>query len=98
MMQPTPALAPDRFLGSVRASRDTLGRPTLKLLEVVNRVRILTGGAPYAIVGGLAQMLWARKSHTDDLDVALSSPDLEAAYDRVAQGRAERGWAMPTPP
>ncbi|MBX3192511.1 MAG: hypothetical protein KF819_36310 [Labilithrix sp.] len=97
-MVPTPALDPESFLRSVVASRATLGLSPMKLLDIVSHVTALTDGAPYAIVGGLAQILWARKTHTDDLDIALSSASLLAAYDRVTSGRAERGWALPSPP
>jgi hypothetical protein len=95
---PTPALSPAGFLASVRATRDTLGQVPLKLLDVVDRVAELTDGSPYAIVGGLAQMLWSRKSHTDDLDVALTSTALRAAYQRVVGGAAQPGWATPAQP
>ena len=70
------ALTPQEFLRSIDASRNTLGRPRLKLVEVVQHVRALTDDAPYAVIGGLAQILWARKTHTDDLDVALAARDL----------------------
>jgi hypothetical protein len=67
-------VSPEQFIRSIDASRDTLRKPGLKLLEIVARVRALTADAPYAVIGGLAQILWARKSHTDDLDVAGAIP------------------------
>lgn len=70
----------------------------MKLVDVVERVRELTGGAPYAVIGGLAQILWARKTHTDDLDVALASSDLAQAYEQVASAARAPGWALPVPP
>ena len=91
------ALSPEQFIRSLDASRDTLGRPGLKLLEVVERVRALTADAPYAVIGGLAQILWARESHTDDLDVALASPCLTEAYDAVRSGKAA-SWTLPKAP
>jgi hypothetical protein len=93
-----PALAPERFIRSLAASRDTLGRPRVKLIDVVEQVRDLTQDAPYAVIGGLAQILWARKSHTDDLYVALSSPVLFDAFERVRSGQAGRGWSLPKAP
>jgi hypothetical protein len=57
----------------------------MKILEGVDRVRALTDNAPYAVIGGLAQILWARKTHTDDLDMAL------------AVGEAGPGWRLPRP-
>jgi len=70
------ALSPDEFLRSVAATRDTLGKRRMKLLDIVSEVRALSMEAPYAVIGGLAQILWARKTHTDDLDLALAAPDL----------------------
>jgi hypothetical protein len=58
----------------------------MKILEVVDRVKVLTNNAPYAVIGGLAQILWARKTHTDDLDMALAAGDLVNA------------WRLPRPP
>ena len=98
MNAPAYALSPDAFLRSVRASRDTLRKAPIKLIEVVDHVRALTGDAPYAIVGGLAQILWARKTHTDDLDVALAADDLARAYERVRSRKAGPGWRLPRPP
>lgn len=92
-MHARPALEPHRYQRSVDASRDTLGKPRMKLLEVVEHVRVLTDEAPYAVIGGLAQLLWARKTHTDDLDVALSSATLDLARSRI-EARAER-WSLP---
>lgn len=66
------ALAPPQMLRSLEASRDTLGLARRKLIDVVHQVTALTGGASYAVIGGLAQILWARKAHTDDLDVLLA--------------------------
>lgn len=70
----------------------------MKPLDVVAHARALCAEAPYAVVGGLAQMLWARKTHTDDLDVALAAPALGAALARVRSGDAGPEWAIPTPP
>lgn len=70
----------------------------MKLLDIVSRVDRLTRGAPYAVIGGLAQILWARKTHTDNLDIALSSAVLGTAYERVASHDAEPGWTVPSPP
>ncbi len=94
-----PALGPERFTGSIEASRDTLDKPRMKLIEIVAKVRELTGDAPYAVVGGLAQILWARKSHTDDLDVALAAAaaDLAGAFAAV-RGRADAHWSLPADP
>ncbi len=92
------ALAPERFVRSVQASRATLDLPPMRLLEVVDRVSALTGNAPYAVVGGLAQMLWARKTHTDDLDITLAAPDLGAAYDKVRQQQTAPEWTLPQSP
>jgi hypothetical protein len=85
------------YLRSVDATRATLGKAPLKLIDLVERVRALTGGAPYAVLGGLAQILWARKSHTDDLDVALASSDIAAALARVRR-REVADWSEPSPP
>jgi hypothetical protein len=57
------ALSPDALVRSFAASRDTLGKVPMKLLDVVAEVRTLTHDAPYAVIGGLAQILWARKTH-----------------------------------
>ena len=92
------ALSPQRFLRSLDASRATLGKPPMKLLDIVAKVGTLTRGAPYAVVGGLAQILWARKTHTDDLDIALCAADLAAAHARVGDGGANRSWSLPTAP
>jgi hypothetical protein len=70
----------------------------MKLIEVVHEVSRLTAGAPYAVIGGLAQILWARKSHTDDLDVALEGDVLHAALDSVRSGRGGVAWSLPSPP
>jgi len=70
----------------------------MKLIEVVHEVTRLTAGAPYAVIGGLAQILWARKSHTDDLDVALEADALHGALDRVRDGGASASWSLPSPP
>lgn len=91
------ALAPSQMLRSVDASRDTLGRVHMKLIDIVHQVTALTGGAPYAVIGGLAQILWARKTHTDDLDVLLAADDLARAHAAVRDRRAE-GWTLPDPP
>lgn len=91
------ALAPLQMIRSVDASRDTLGRVHMRLIDVVHQVSALTGGAPYAVIGGLAQILWARKTHTDDLDVLLATNDLARAHAEVRDQRAE-GWSLPGPP
>ncbi len=70
----------------------------MKLLDVVSHARTLTKGAPYAVIGGLAQILWARKTHTDDLDIALAAKDLEHAYESVRTRKAPKGWRLPKPP
>jgi hypothetical protein len=98
MAAATYALAPGDLLRSVAASRDTLGKARMKLVDVVTQVRALTNGAPYAVIGGLAQILWARKTHTDDLDVALAAGDLSSAHERVRSGGAGAVWTLPTPP
>jgi hypothetical protein len=67
----------------------------VKLLTLVDRVAVLTGDARYAIVGGLAQILWARKTHTDDLDVALAAEDLDRVVARGRRGAMPRGWRLP---
>lgn len=91
------ALAPSQMIRSVDASRDTLGRLHVKLIDIVHEITALTGGAPYAVIGGLAQILWARKTHTDDLDVLLAAGDVARAYAEVQSQRAE-GWSLPDPP
>lgn len=91
------ALAPSQMLRSVDASRDTLGRVHMKLIDIVHQVSALTGDAPYAVIGGLAQILWARKTHTDDLDVLLATNDLARAHAAIRDGSAE-GWTLPDPP
>ena len=93
-----PALLPEQFVRSVEASRDTLGKPRMKLLDVVHEVDRLTDGAPYAVIGGLARILWARKSHTDDLDVPLSSRDVASAFTRVHNRLADEKWSLPRAP
>jgi hypothetical protein len=70
----------------------------MRLLDLVAHVRTLTGDAPYAIIGGLAQILWARKTHTDDLGVALAASDLVGAREKVTRGSAGPDWTLPTPP
>ena len=70
----------------------------MKLLDVVAHVRALTNDAPYCIIGGLAQILWARKTHTDDLDVALASEDVASALAKVNSGSAGAHWTLPNPP
>ncbi len=92
------ALSPDALVRSFAASRDTLGKVPMKLLDVVAEVRTLTRDSPYAVIGGLAQILWARKTHTDDLDVALAAEDLSAAHDLVRRGAAGPRWTLPEPP
>jgi hypothetical protein len=95
VQHPAYALEPARFLRSIDATRDTVGKLPMKLIEVVEHVRALTEESPYAIIGGLAQILWARKSHTDD--VAVAAPDLARAFGRV-KARKARGWRLPKPP
>jgi hypothetical protein len=63
---------------------------------LVQHVRVLTDDAPYAVIGGLAQVLWARKTHTDDLDVAIASKTLGLVQHRIRQGAP--GWAAPAEP
>jgi hypothetical protein len=92
------ALSPDAVVRSFAASRDTLGKVPMKLIDVVAEVRTLTRDAPYAVIGGLAQILWARKTHTDDLDVALAAGDLSAALDLVRRSAAGPSWTLPAPP
>jgi hypothetical protein len=70
----------------------------MKLLEIVSRVRELTKNADYAVIGGLAQILWARKTHTDDLDVALSSAVINEAHASVGKMLADPAWALPQSP
>lgn len=70
----------------------------MRLIDVVAEVRALTTDAPYAVIGGLAQILWARKTHTDDLDVALAAKDLSNAHDRVRSGAAGASWKLPEVP
>jgi hypothetical protein len=91
------ALSPAEVLRSVDASRDTLGKRRMKLIDVIAHVEKLTGGAPCAVIGGLAQILWARKTHTDDLDLALAANDLQEAYRRVRLRAAGAGWSLPRP-
>lgn len=67
----------------------------MKLLDLVAHVRKLTKEAPYAIVGGLAQILWARKSHTDDIDFVLDPESIASAARRIQENRADAGWALP---
>jgi hypothetical protein len=69
----------------------------MKLLDVVSHVQKLTKGAPYAVMGGLAQILWARKTHTDDIDLALATSDLQDSYRRVRLKAAGAGWSLPRP-
>lgn len=66
----------------------------MKLLDIVHQVAELTGSSPYAVIGGLAQILWARKTHTDDLDIALASENLAAALEAVRQ-RTVVDWTEP---
>ncbi|MBI2895007.1 MAG: hypothetical protein HYY06_15740 [Deltaproteobacteria bacterium] len=98
MQPPVYGLEPARFLRSIDASRGSLGKAPTRLIDVVEHVGALTDGSPYAIVGGLAQILWARKTHTDDLDVALAAQGLTRAADRVRRRSAGRGWRVPRPP
>lgn len=69
----------------------------MKLLDVLPSVEKLTGGAPTAVVGGLAQILWARKTHTDDLDLVLATASLQEAYRKVRIKAAGAGWTLPRP-
>lgn len=91
------ALPPAEALRSIDASRDTLGRRRMKLIDLVAHVEKLTRGAPCVVLGGLAQILWARKTHTDDLDLALATQDLQEAYRRVRVRAAGAGWTLPRP-
>ncbi|MEZ4297961.1 MAG: hypothetical protein R3B70_23595 [Polyangiaceae bacterium] len=91
------ALSPREVLRSIDASRDTIGRRRMKLLDVVAHVDKLVSGAPCVVIGGLAQILWARKTHTDDLDLALATADLQEAYRRVRVRSAPPGWSLPRP-
>ena len=70
----------------------------MRLLDLVPHIRVLVDDAPFAVIGGLAQILWARKTHTDDLDLALAASDLGAALARIERGDAPPSWALPTPP
>lgn len=92
------ALSPGEFLRSVRASRQSLGKRPIKLLDLVTQVQRVSGGADYAVVGGIAQILWARKTHTDDMDLVLAKVDADHAYQRIAGRRAPAGWPLPKPP
>jgi hypothetical protein len=92
---PAPALEPRRFVRSLAASASTLGKTHVKLLSLVDRVNRLTRDAPYAVLGGVAQILWAKKTHTDDLDVAVASEAWERAVERVRRRLAPRGWRLP---
>ena len=69
----------------------------MKLLDIVGHLDALTDSAPYAVIGGLAQILWARKTHTDDLDVALAAADLAPVISRVRRRQAP-GWRAPKLP
>jgi hypothetical protein len=69
----------------------------MKLIRVVGHLKALTGDAPYAVIDGLAQILWARKTHTDDLDVTVAATDLSRAVARIGQ-RLAPGWRFPKPP
>jgi hypothetical protein len=91
------ALPPSEALRSIDASRQTLGRRPMKLIDLVAHVEKLTHGAPCVVLGGLAQILWARKTHTDDLDLALATGDLQEAYRRVRLRAAGAGWSLPRP-
>lgn len=90
------ALSPNEVLRSVRASRDTLQKVPMRLIDVATHAQQLIGGKPFTIIGGLAQILWARKTHTDDLDLVISSPSFTRAYQRVRNG--EPDWKLPSPP
>ena len=91
-------LDPTRFIGSVAASCRTLDLPLMKLLDIIDHAKRLTADAPLVVIGGLAQILWARKTHTDDLGLALAATNLTEAYRRVREGEAEVGWTTPRPP
>jgi hypothetical protein len=91
------ALPPAEALRSIDASRDTLGRRRMKLIDLVTHVEKLIGGAPSVVLGGLAQILWARKTHTDDLDLALATQHLQEAYRRVRLRAAGPGGSLPRP-
>lgn len=79
---------------SLAASASTLGKPHVNLLSLVDRANLLTRHAPYAVIGGVAQVLWARKTHTDDLDVAIASDAWRRAVERVRRKNAPRGWRL----
>jgi hypothetical protein len=46
------------------------------LLDAAERVSQLLGGAPYAVIGGLAMTLWAHKEGSEDIDMALAPNEL----------------------
>ncbi len=73
------ALSPSDFLRSVSASRETLGRTRIDLLDVIAHVRTLTNNTQYCIVGGLAQILWARTTRAEELHVTLALEDVAVA-------------------
>lgn len=66
----------------------------MKLLDIVARVDKLVKGAPCVVVGGVAQMLWARKTEIDDLDPAIATGALPEDVRTQAAGA---GWNMPRP-
>jgi hypothetical protein len=70
----------------------------MRLINVTTHAQSLIGGKPFAIIGDLAQILWARKTHTDDLDLAVSGPSFTRAYQRVLNDEAKPDWALPSPP
>ena len=92
------ALSPSEVLQSINASRDTLGKLPMRLIDVTTHAQSLIGGKPFAIIGGLAQILWARKTHTDDFDLAVSGPSFTHAYQRVRDDEAKPDWTLPSPP
>lgn len=92
MADSVPALHPSEYLRSVDATRSSLGKAPMKLIDVVDEVRDLARTDNYAVVGGMAQILWARKSHTDDLDIVLAEKDVSACLQRA---KHSAGWAVP---
>ena len=95
---PPYALSPGEVLRSVDASRDTLRKSPMRLLDIAPHASTLIGGRPIVVIGGIAQILWARKTHTDDLDLVVTAPSLLSAYKRVHAGTSFEDWALPSPP
>lgn len=89
------ALTPRELLRSMEASSGTFADGHVDLVSVVGQVDKLTNGARLVVLGGLAQMLWARKTHMDDLDLALATSGIQEAYRRVRVRAAGAGWSLP---